>query len=135
MDSINPDMDSTNPRKKIHSKSNCGNPQVCTHYIHNRNQNGVLTGIVTMVVCCRCNSGGRCRKCTCVKADHSCSNCLPSRKSTCENVNSVSFATAFVLTTVTATTTIDVQSFNTQIGPLALFLILCLHTSIPMNSR
>lgn len=38
--------------------------------------------------CCRCNGSGRCRNCSCVKAQRQCTNCLPKRKGTCSNTNS-----------------------------------------------
>ena len=49
-----------------------------------------------MTVCCRCNSNGRCKNCSCSKGGTKCVNCLPSRKSRC--VNSAP-ATATVTTT------------------------------------
>ena len=39
-----------------------------------------------MVVCCRCNGGGNCRKCVCVKANRLCSTCLPLRNGKCLNI-------------------------------------------------
>ena len=40
-----------------------------------------------MVACCRCNRTGSCRGCACAKAGNSCSNCLPSKLGTCQNVS------------------------------------------------
>lgn len=37
------------------------------------------------MVCCKCNSSGQCKKCTCVKAKKRCTNCLPSRLNQCHN--------------------------------------------------
>ena len=42
--------------------------------------------------CCRCNGSGRCRNCSCVKAQQGCTNCLPKRKGTCVNSNVVNGA-------------------------------------------
>ena len=39
-----------------------------------------------MTLCCRCNAGGKCRNCVCVKSKRQCSNCLPSRKGCCSNM-------------------------------------------------
>ena len=36
-----------------------------------------------MVQCCRCNGGGLCKNCSCVKA---CIDCLPSKKQHCSNL-------------------------------------------------
>ena len=36
-------------------------------------------------MCWRCNSAGRCKKCSCVKEGRACSNCLPSRRGSCCN--------------------------------------------------
>ena len=38
-----------------------------------------------MPVCCRCNGGGRCMSCHCVKSGRQCVDCLPSRKGHCCN--------------------------------------------------
>ena len=38
-----------------------------------------------MPVCCRCNGGGRCKSCICVKSGRPCVDCLPSRKGHCCN--------------------------------------------------
>ena len=46
-----------------------------------------------MPICCSCNSSGRCRNCSCVKAGRACSSCLPSRLSRCENASSPSLTT------------------------------------------
>ena len=35
--------------------------------------------------CCRCNRGGRCRNCACVKNGDQCTGCLPGRLGKCEN--------------------------------------------------
>ena len=44
------------------------------------------TGIESeMTVCCRCNAGGKCSSCTCVKARRLCTNCLPTRRGHCSN--------------------------------------------------
>ena len=40
-----------------------------------------------MTVCCRCNAGGKCRNCVCVKSGRQCTNCLPSRNGCCSNMN------------------------------------------------
>ena len=37
-------------------------------------------------VCCRCNASGRCKNCSCRKANKLCSNCLPCRKGHCDNL-------------------------------------------------
>ena len=39
-----------------------------------------------MPVCCRCNGGGRCKACSCVKSGTSCVDCLPSRNGHCSNL-------------------------------------------------
>ena len=39
-----------------------------------------------MTLCCRCNAGGKCRNCVCVKSKRQCKNCLPSRKGCCSNM-------------------------------------------------
>ena len=39
-----------------------------------------------MAVCCRCNGGGRCRNCACVKAGRTCTTCLPARRGHCSNM-------------------------------------------------
>ena len=41
-----------------------------------------------MPICCSCNSSGRCRNCSCVKAGRTCSTCLPSRLDRCSNTSS-----------------------------------------------
>ena len=38
-----------------------------------------------MRACCRCNRGGRCRNCACVKNGDQCTGCLPGRLGKCEN--------------------------------------------------
>ena len=38
-----------------------------------------------MTICCRCNAGGICRSCACVKAGGYCTNCLPIRRGHCSN--------------------------------------------------
>ena len=38
-----------------------------------------------MTVCCRCNSVGRCKNCSCVKRGSQCVNCLPVRSNRCAN--------------------------------------------------
>ena len=38
-----------------------------------------------MTVCCRYNSKGRCKSCSCVRVGRSCTGCLPSRKGHCDN--------------------------------------------------
>lgn len=42
--------------------------------------------VLVMTLCCRCNAGGECRNCVCVKSKRQCSNCLPSRKGCCSNM-------------------------------------------------
>lgn len=37
------------------------------------------------IVCCRWNTSGRCKHCSCKKAGKECSNCLPRRRENCEN--------------------------------------------------
>ena len=39
-----------------------------------------------MPQCCRCNAGGKCVNCVCVRSRRQCSNCLPSRKGCCSNM-------------------------------------------------
>ena len=39
--------------------------------------------------CCRCNSQGRCRRCSYSRSGVPCSNCAPGRNSRCENVAAV----------------------------------------------
>ena len=39
-----------------------------------------------MTVCCRCNAGGKCRNCVCVKSGRQCTNCLPFRNGCCSNM-------------------------------------------------
>ena len=39
-----------------------------------------------MVQCCRCNGGGLCKNCSCVKAGKACIDCLPSKKQRCSNL-------------------------------------------------
>lgn len=39
-----------------------------------------------MTLCRRCNAGGKCRNCVCVKNKRQCRNCLPSRKGCCSNM-------------------------------------------------
>ena len=39
------------------------------------------------MTCCRCNAGGKCRNCVCVKSGRQCTNCLPSRNGCCSNMN------------------------------------------------
>lgn len=36
--------------------------------------------------CCRCNGSGRCKNCSCVKAQKACVDCLPSKRSRCSNL-------------------------------------------------
>ena len=38
-----------------------------------------------MPVCCKCNSSGLCKKCSCKKAGRFCTGCLPSRTGRCQN--------------------------------------------------
>ena len=38
-----------------------------------------------MPVCCKCNSSGLCKKCSCTKAGRFCTDCLPSRTGRCQN--------------------------------------------------
>ena len=38
-----------------------------------------------MPVCCRCNTSGRCKNCSCRKSGRSCVNCLPHRHGRCQN--------------------------------------------------
>ena len=38
-----------------------------------------------MTICCSCNSSGRCKNCSCVKAGRNCSTCLLSRLGRCAN--------------------------------------------------
>ena len=42
-----------------------------------------------MVQCCRCNSSGRCRSCSCVKAKRACTDCLPGKNNKCCNTLSL----------------------------------------------
>ena len=37
-------------------------------------------------VCCRCNASGRCKNCSCKKANSECANCLPRRLGQCTNI-------------------------------------------------
>ncbi len=37
------------------------------------------------MLCCRCNAGGKCLNCICIKSKRQCSNCLHSRKGSCSN--------------------------------------------------
>ena len=39
-----------------------------------------------MVQCCRCNGGGLCKNCSCVKAGKACIDCLSSKKQRCSNL-------------------------------------------------
>ena len=34
-----------------------------------------------MTVCCRCNAGGKCRNCVCVKSGRQCTNCRAAKNS------------------------------------------------------
>ena len=38
-----------------------------------------------ITVWCRCNTGGMCRTCVCVKTERNCANCLPTRNGCCPN--------------------------------------------------
>ena len=40
--------------------------------------------------CCRCNGGGKCSNCVCVKAKRQCTNCLPSKRGSCLNPSQLS---------------------------------------------
>ena len=39
-----------------------------------------------MVVCCHCNRDGKCKNCSCVKANRLCTTCLPFRRGHCSNI-------------------------------------------------
>ena len=38
-----------------------------------------------MPVCCRCNCKGKCNNCVCLRSGNICVDCLPSRRSHCDN--------------------------------------------------
>ena len=38
------------------------------------------------MTCCRCNGSSRCIRCDCVRKNRRCTNCLPSRKQRCQNL-------------------------------------------------
>ena len=42
-------------------------------------------GAKKLSLCCRCNRGGKCRNCVCVKTKSHCSNCVPLRRGCCSN--------------------------------------------------
>ena len=64
------------------------------------------------MLCCRCNAGGKCKNCVCVKSKRQCSNCLPIRKGSCSNTKQL----AALLVPVTAPATRN-QPANSNIPP------------------
>ena len=64
-----------------------------THLILARRRDASLSEAMTrgidkdlkLTVCCRCNAGGKCKSCACVKARRPCTNCLPTRRGHCSN--------------------------------------------------
>ena len=44
--------------------------------------------VIECLQCCRCNKKGKCSNCSCVKAGHRCTNCLPSKLTVCSNTES-----------------------------------------------
>ena len=67
---------------------------------------------VSMTVCCRCNSSGRCVSCICVRKGTPCVNCLPLRRGRCQNAGSHSPSPAIAPDpgSVTTSTTTDVSN-------------------------
>ena len=71
--------------------------------------------------CCKCNGGGICKNCSCVKAGNACSNCLPSRRNGCHNLRNVQLLPGSAPSTVV--TSVD-SSISTSVNPPALSLSL-----------
>ena len=65
-------------------------------------------------VCCRCNGGGRCRGCKCVKAGKQCLNCLPLRRGHCTNQGNSSTLSGLEISIRTQAQTQTVNSTLSQ---------------------